>query len=57
MGQLKSTLTCAECNTQKIKFEAFSALELPIPEGKNIIIEIILFRFPYSLRKEFKSEK
>ena len=57
MGQLKSTLTCAECNTQKIKFEAFSALELPIPEGKNIIIEIILFRLPYSLRKEFKSEK
>ena len=54
MGQLKSTLTCAECNTQKIKFEPFSALELPIPEGKNIIIEIILFRLPYSLRKGFQ---
>ena len=53
MGQLKSTLICSECNTKKIKFEAFSALELPIPEGKNIIIEIILFRLPYSLRKEF----
>ena len=36
MGQLKSTLICSECNTKKIKFEAFSALELPIPEGKNI---------------------
>ena len=51
MGQLKSTLICTECNTKKIKFEPFSALEIPIPEGNNIIIEIILFRLPYSLRK------
>jgi len=51
MGQLKSTLICNECNTQKIKFEPFSALEIPIPEGNTIIIEIILFRLPYSLRK------
>ena len=51
MGQLKSTLICSECNTSKIKFEAFSSLEIPIPEGNNIIIEIILFRLPYSLRK------
>ena len=56
MGQLKSTLVCSECNTEKIKFEAFSALELPIPEGKNIIIEIILFRIPYPLRKEFSNQ-
>ena len=51
MGQLKSTLICSECNTQKIKYEPFSALEVPIPEEKNIILEIILFRLPYSLRK------
>ena len=51
MGQLKSTLICSECETQKIKFEPFSALEVPIPEGNNIIIEILLFRLPYSLRK------
>ena len=51
MGQLKSTLICSECNTQKIKYEPFSALEIPIPEEKNIIIEIIFFRLPYSLRK------
>ena len=56
MGQLKSTLICNECQTAKIKFEAFSSLELPIPEGNNIIIEIILFRLPYSLRK-FNLEK
>ena len=51
MGQLKSTLICSECNTKKIKFEAFSSLEIPIPEDNIIIIEIILFRLPYSLRK------
>ena len=51
MGQLKSTLICSECDTKKIKFEPFSALEVPIPEDNSIIIEIILFRLPYSLRK------
>ena len=56
MGQLKSTLICSQCNTKKIKFEAFSSLEIPIPEEKNIIIEIILFRLPYSLR-QFNLEK
>ena len=50
MGQLKSTLICSECQYQKIRFEPFSSLEIPIPEGDNIIIEIILFRLPYSLR-------
>ena len=56
MGQLKSTLICNECNTKKIKFEAFSSLEIPIPEGNNIIIDIILFRLQYSLRR-FNLEK
>ena len=56
MGQLKSTLICSECNTQKIKYEPFSALEIPIPEGNNIIIDVILFRLPYTLR-EFDFEK
>ena len=48
-GQLKSTLTCSECNKNKLKYENFSALELPIPEGGKIIIEIILFRLPCTL--------
>ena len=50
MGQLKSSLKCTECKREKFKFEPFSALELPIPEEKNITIDIILFRLPYSLR-------
>ena len=40
-GQMKSTLTCNECKKIKIKYENFSAVELPIFEGKKIIIEII----------------
>ena len=37
-GQMKSTLTCKECNKIKIKYENFSAVELPIFEGKKIIL-------------------
>ena len=53
-GQLKSTLTCSECNKKKLKYENFSALELPIPEGGKIIIEIILFRLPCTLSPFYK---
>ena len=55
-GQLKSTLTCSECNKNKLKYENFSALELPIPEGGKIIIEIILFRLPCTLSPFYKIE-
>ena len=55
-GQLKSTLTCSECNKIKLKYENFSALELPIPEGGKIIIEIILFRLPCTLSPFYKIE-
>ena len=48
-GQMKSTLTCNECNKTKIKYENFSCIELPIFESKKIIIEIILFRLPFTL--------
>ena len=53
-GQLKSTLTCSECNKKKLKYENFSALELPIPEGGKIIIEIILYRLPCTLSPFYK---
>ena len=53
-GQLKSTLTCNECNKNKLKYENFSALELPIPEGGKIVIEIILFRLPCTLSPFYK---
>ena len=55
-GQMKSTLTCKECNKIKIKYENFSAVELPIFEGKKIILEIILFRLPFTLSPFYKTE-
>ena len=56
MGQLKSTLTCSFCNKSKIKYEPFTSLELPIPEGTKIILEITLFRLPYRLKPLFKNQ-
>ena len=53
-GQLKSTLTCSECNKNKLKYENFSALELPIPESGKIVIEIMLFRLPCTLSPFYK---
>ena len=55
-GQMKSTLTCKECNKIKIKYENFSAVELPIFESKKIILEIILFRLPFTLSPFYKIE-
>ena len=55
MGQLKSTLTCSECKKNKIKYEPFSSLELPIPEAKKIILEITLYRLPSKLKPLFKN--
>ena len=50
LGQLKSTLRCTVCNKSKVSFEHFSSLSLPIPEGNKIILEIILFRLPFTLK-------
>ena len=50
LGQLKSTLICTICNKSKISFEHFSSLSLPIPERDKIILEIILFRLPFTLK-------
>ena len=55
-GQMKSTLTCKDCNKIKIKYENFSAVELPIFEGKKIVLEIILFRLPFTLSPFYKTE-
>ena len=55
-GQLKSTLICSECNKKKLKYENFSALELPIPEGGKITLEIILFRLPCTLSPFYKMD-
>ena len=34
-GQLRSTLTCCECQYQRVKFDPFMYLSLPIPAGRG----------------------
>jgi len=34
-GQLRSTLTCCECNFKRVKFDPFMYLSLPIPSGNK----------------------
>ena len=56
MGQLQSKLICSKCKKEKIKFESFNALNLPIPEGDNIVIKICLFRLPLALSPFYENE-
>jgi hypothetical protein len=50
LGQLRSQLTCQRCKTTKINFETFSSISLPIPQGSQIQIEVILFRLPFTFK-------
>ena len=56
-GQFQSKLICQYCHKEKIKYETFSSLDLPIPEGNNIVIFVKLFRLPLSLSTFKNSEK
>ena len=57
MGQLQSKLICNKCKKCKIKYEPFSALDLPLPEENDITIYIKLFRLPYMLCPFYKESK
>ena len=48
-GQLQSKLICNKCQKEKIKYEPYCSLDLPIHENNNIIIFIKLFRLPLFL--------
>ena len=56
MGQLQSKLICSKCKKEKIKYEPFNALNLPIPEGDKIVIKICLFRLPLTLSPFYDNE-
>ena len=49
-GQYKSTITCPSCNHKSVKFDAFSALSLPIPD-KDTMISVNCFVFSSNLIK------
>ena len=54
MGQLQSKLTCNNCQKCKIKYEPYSALDLPLPEENKIKLFIKLFRLPLTLSPFYK---
>ena len=54
--QLKSTSVCSECKNSTFRYETFSSLSLPIPEGNKIILDVILFRLPFTLKSYLKNE-
>ena len=56
-GQLQSKLICQKCHKEKIKYEPYCSLDLPIPENNNIIIFIKLFRLPLFLSSFKNLEK
>ena len=56
-GQLQSKLICNKCKKEKIKYEPYCSLDLPIPENNNIVIFIKLFRLPLFLSSFKNLEK
>lgn len=57
MGQLQSKLICNKCQKCKIKYEPYSALDLPLPEENEIILIIKLYRLPYLLSPFYKESQ
>jgi len=50
MFQLKSNLTCRNCNTRKVNFESNYVFDLPLSLCRIIIVEINLFRLPFKYK-------
>ncbi|VDM98335.1 unnamed protein product [Thelazia callipaeda] len=43
-GQLRSTLTCLDCNAVSCRFDAFTCLQLPIPIDQLLLISIVVVK-------------
>ena len=50
-GQLKSSLKCQTCAKLSITFDNFTSIPLSLPEPSKILINIIVYRLPDSLRE------
>ena len=50
LGQMKSTLTCMKCGSEKVSFETFSTLNVPIPQKGIIMLDVILHRLPFTFK-------
>ncbi len=50
-GQLKSTLNCQTCVKQSITFDNFTSIPLSLPEPSKLLINVIVYRLPRSLKE------
>jgi ubiquitin C-terminal hydrolase len=45
-GQMRSYIKCMECNTERISYEVFSTLSLPLPDATSVLLYINFIRIP-----------
>jgi len=50
-GQLKSTLNCQTCNKSSTTFDNFTSIPLSLPEPSKILITVVVYRLPNTLRE------
>ena len=50
-GQMRAYLKCNECSKERISFDEFSTLSLPLPESSLINFNIVIQVLPMELKK------
>lgn len=48
-GQMKSLLQCDVCHRQKVNYQAFSNLSVPIPNSNTLLLPVIIHQIPSEL--------
>jgi len=60
-GQMRSSLQCGECHRERITYEAFSTLSLPLPEASDFVVTVVACLLPtdikYLLTNKMEEEK
>ena len=41
-GQTKSLITCQSCQNNKVSYQAFSNLSLPIPNSNTLLLPVLI---------------
>lgn len=50
LGQMKSILKCEQCLNNKVSYETFTNLNIPIPQKKTILLNIYIYRIPFTYK-------
>ena len=48
-GQMKSVTKCTVCHTQKVNYQAFSNISVPIPNSNTLLLPILVYQVPGEL--------